>query len=327
MPRKLCILICAGLLAYFSGKSAHACKLVRVAELPLVTMGGHYGVMARIDQVTRLVQVDTGAAATIIDLKIAKQLHLRIDRRHSSISNGIGNFGQVRRNVIPSTLAFGSLIFHDRSTRVAPLTLTGQDEQQSIGLLGGDILSKFDVEFDFPSKTLSLYHAAQCSGRFAPWFDSYQAVALRREGPLLAVDAGLNGQLVEALIDTGAPNSVISRRAATRIGVKPETMTEVKGKFSSGLNTSAPISIKAHRFDTMTLGSQTFPKQMIIVADVAFRPGDMLAGLDLFRRRKIWISYSTNQIFIAGVSAATPYFPSRSGPINTSSVANSAARR
>lgn len=51
-------------------------------------------------------------------------------------------------------------------------------------------------------------------------------------------------------------------------------------------------------FQTMTVGAGTFRNTRLSVQDATLLGTDMLLGMDFLRWRKLWISYSTNQVFI-----------------------------
>ncbi len=116
--------------------------------------------------------VDTGAATTLLGAKAADDLNLKVDPSAPPPKPVLGS-GRPRRCFIstssPPVLGFGDLVFHNRSMVVASLDFGRSPEADAVGILGDDILSGYDVEFDFPDGRLTLYDEFACSDVFLPW--------------------------------------------------------------------------------------------------------------------------------------------------------------
>jgi predicted aspartyl protease len=174
--------------------------------------------------------------------------------------------------------------------------LLGDDRD---GLLGNDVLRRFDVEIDVPAERI----------RLLP-LDA--AVPLRVALPMtspragfVAFDATLAGRPVRAILDTGAPTSVINWQAAALAGVTPQSpgVRERRGG-TTGLD-GLPTVTHAHAFDRLSFGSTTFPATELLIADlplfeVAGTAGEaaMIVGVDLLERCAVVIGYSTRTLYV-----------------------------
>ncbi|HEY1944404.1 MAG TPA: aspartyl protease family protein [Roseiarcus sp.] len=279
-----------------------SCSLEKVTEMPLLSLGAHYAVMAGIEDVVRPIEVDTGAATTVLKASVASELSLKQDpvAEHARRSAGIGQkTGDFHLNVIPSTLVFGDLVFHDRSTVVATMDEGKSPEGNSIGLLGDDILSQYDVEFDFPGRKLTFYREIGCYDTFIPWLGSFAAVPFDHRDAKVTIDILLNRERTQAIVDTGNNMSFVSKSASALWGSYTSDLAPTKGRMQSPLNRAAPLAISTYNFEKVTIGGDVFNAHKMNVVDVDFPLASANIGLDYWSSRKIWISYPRGWMFVA----------------------------
>jgi predicted aspartyl protease len=121
-------------------------------------------------------------------------------------------------------------------------------------------------------------------------------------GELLRVPVTLNGQKIEAVLDSEAPVSLIQTDAARRLGV---TSSELGRDARVAVHDAGRGSTTArmHRFDMLTVGQEQVRNPLIGVADFKPATGEMVLGLDYLRDHRVWVSYRTGQLF---VQAAQP---------------------
>ncbi|MDR5754550.1 MULTISPECIES: retropepsin-like aspartic protease [unclassified Caballeronia] len=146
------------------------------AKLPLTDIGKHYAVPVGFNGETRLFMLDTGSDKTLRSAEAADALQLPRNIAHTEQVNGLGESAEHDYPRIVDSLKLGPVEWTRLVTPTAKMSFTAQDTKASvIGILGNDVLSRFDVELDFPAKTMTLYSARNCRGRFAPWSGDYQA--------------------------------------------------------------------------------------------------------------------------------------------------------
>jgi hypothetical protein len=287
------------------------CNLVQITQMPLVELGSHYAVMVQINAVTRPMIVDTGAAVTTLNATTADELNLTPDQ--ASISNlkpvlGIGQttVSHLYLNVIPGVFGLGDLIYRDRSTVVADMGFEKKlEESAAVGLIGDDILSQYDVEFDFESKQLSFYSARNCYDTFMPWTGSYAKVPFDHHDAKIVVDIVLNDERTRAIVDTGNNLSFVSRRSSALWNVSDDAFVKTKGRSTSPLNGGTSVPVSNFTFDTFKIGDEAFLKKTMGIVDVDLVTGTANLGLDYFKTHKLWISYRNNLMFISSQPAVS----------------------
>ena len=301
-----------GLLLAVAGPAVAACRLAKIAQMPLTPLGAHYAVMAKINDVAHPMMVDTGSEVTLLAATAAKALGLAPDSEtHARPVVGVGQTtGDEHPNAIVPTLAFGDLVFHDRSTVVATMDNGSSPESDAVGLLGDDILSQFDVEFDFPAQTLTFYRAIDCYQTFLPWTGDYAATPFRHSKAKIVFDVVLNDERTQAIVDTGNNLSFVSRSASALWGAPTSAIGKTIGRAQSPLNRGEAMPIRSFAFDKFQIAGDLFVDKRMGVIDVDFPFASANIGLDYWASRKIWISYDNHWMFIADKpSSATLAYP------------------
>jgi hypothetical protein len=285
-----------------------ACGLTKVAQMPLIQLGAHFAVSVKIDGRDRPMIVDTGAPFTLLGARAAEELGLPIDPdpAHMHPVFGLGQTSaDLHPNVIPGTIAFGDLVFRDRSTVVATLDSGAAPESDSIGLLGDDILSRYDVEFDFPGRTLTFYHASGCYETFVPWDGAYAAIPFEHRRSSVVIDVIFDHERTRTLLDTGNNVSFVSWRAPALWDVAASDLSATTIRSSSPLNggTSHPVAL--YTFQRVAIGDDETRDKTMNVVDVDHPFASANLGLDYLGRRKFWLSYPNGQMFIADRESTT----------------------
>jgi hypothetical protein len=291
----------------FGTPASAACVLTKVSEMPMTELGHHYAIMAKINDVVRPMIVDTGAEATMLTASFAEEIKLAPDNSLPDLRPVLG-IGQTQfewhLNVIPSVLGFGDLIYRDRSTVVAAMDEGQLPERASVGLLGADILSQFDAEFDFPANKLTLYRTSDCFSAFAPWTGSYSAIPFEHRRAMVVIDVFFDEEQTRAMVDTGNGISFISRNAAVLADAPDAAFSDPVGTSRSPLNGGTSSSVRMFTFNQMRIGDEIFSRRLYFVDDVDFLDGSANLGMHYWRTRKIWISYPNNWLFVSNKPAS-----------------------
>lgn len=273
-----------------------SCRVEKQAEIPLIIQRNFLLAPVTVNGDSVLLVVDTGAEATLLTPDAVSRLRLQTDpERHSLL---IGVAGSVRSsNVMVHKVQLGDIVQTERSVGVGAIgNFPGTDRPVS-GLLGTDVLAKYDVEIDAPNRRMALYAVTNCTG-FVPWRGagtSMPAAATRRG--LLFVPVAIDGRPVRALLDTGARASLVTRRVAHSLGVDDEMLQADPRRTGQGVGMT-DIDFRLHRFATVDVGAIPMRNMPLNVADMRLPGVEMLLGADWIATRRLWISYGGGTVFV-----------------------------
>jgi len=277
---------------------ANACEVRARAIVPFQLAGNTILVPVEVNGIAGKFVLDTGAARTIVTPAAVDRFHLALDEWTATTMRGVGGI-ERHRDADPRSFSMGGVALHRRSLardstlRVATLPRNGTD-----GLLGRDFLSVFDVELDPAARTLTLYDVHLCSGRFIPWSDGYvnvPAAILTDNAVILPVE--IEGISLRAMLDTGAGLTMIAAPGMARLGLGLDRLATDPHEIVNGLGPHA-VTMWRHRFAGLRVGSDAGADLTLLVAPVRLTPvTDLLLGADWILKRRLWISWSTGQLF------------------------------
>ncbi|HJU15897.1 MAG TPA: retropepsin-like aspartic protease [Stellaceae bacterium] len=256
--------------------------------VPLVTV--------RIDRAPARMILDTGAEETVLSTAAAARLgldaHYEYPRQLRSVSGGV-----VTGEAKIASLAAGSAGARDFIVLVGSLSLPGAGEDRPDGLLGGDFLSRFDVDLDLSGGRLTLYRPG-CAPARPPWRMAYTTVAANRSlYDRLFFPVDLDGRKLFAFFDTGAQISAIDRRAVLGLGLPEGAIARDPVATMRGVS-SAMVKVHAHRFRQLRIGDTVLRDPVLIVAGLNLSDADIVLGLDVLRGRRLWLSYAAHRVFL-----------------------------
>ncbi len=276
------------MLAFAAGLPEPAFASCReIAALPLRTEpGGLVSVSASADQKPLNLVVDTGTGLSLIDADTARGfgwIATEPSRTMERLAGGI----VVRAAVRLESLRLGDVAMAPGDVGVAAnlaLADTG-------GMLGADILSRYDVELDVGNSVLKLFEAGGC-----PPLQPVVAM-LGARGNEIVIPVSLDGRDLEAVLDSGAERSFTSIASAhNRLGLDPDSLgpaTEVV------LNGAERINVYPRSFANLRVGGLDFGDQIVEIQATAAgrrRPPDLVLGMDFLRRVRVYISYRDRRL-------------------------------
>jgi tetratricopeptide (TPR) repeat protein len=170
-------------------------------------------------------------------------------------------------------------------------------------------LSRFDVEIDPVKDTAAFYTPSRCSAGVVDWLHSDLAqVAVKIDSGvnLMTVPVVLDGQTIDALIDTGAVETYISRDVANRL-------------FGAD-SADGVLSMHRRQFHSLRLGGLDFPDPWLVVTPISARGPQMILGMHQLRGLHLFFAYSRRILYattargdIAARLAAAPANASAGG--------------
>ncbi|MBD8899510.1 aspartyl protease family protein [Rhodanobacter sp. DHG33] len=285
-------MVCAGAV------QAGECKLAKYGTLPVEVVGERATTQIKINGVDTRLILDTGAEFNFMSRANADALGLRL--YPAPFGFHMGGVGGSASAQIAKIKDFGLLgtDFHD-----IPFLVGGSDSGE--GLLGASLLDVVDLEIDLAQGKLTLFKSDGCGKtELAYWATgrSYNVADLQpsanRYDNRSFVDVTINGKVVHALLDTGAPVTVLGRRAAERVGIDLNGPGVKAGGGTHGIGT------KTYRtwivpIDTFSVGTETIQHSQMQVMDGNIGNGstDMLLGIDFVLAHHMYIANSQGKIY------------------------------
>lgn len=244
--------------------------------------------------------LDTGAMHTQIASATARRLRLPDDPHHRSVITDLGGTGKPRPDALVDTLAVGWAITTPGHLPVVDMRQPPIGGHVLAGYLGADFLAQFDLDLDLPNRHLTLWRvAATCRGDFVPWRFAHAVLpAEQHPNGWLLVPAQLGGYRVRALLDTGTNLDFIGSNAAPVVHLEPKLAVS-DWTILNRLVVSDVMWTAFRRFREFDFGPNRQVNLSIGIVGGALPAGDMLLGVATLRRQRVWLSYTTRQVFIA----------------------------
>ncbi len=279
---------------------AHAeCRKQRVAVLPLTLWDQKLYVSATVDGTPLRFFLDTGSAVTTLSQAAADMLNLPRDFDRSADMLGVGGAESRLTLVGPANFGLGGLSWTLPAVPVAAFAARLADGTPVGGLIGADVLSRYDLDLDIPGRQLGLWQVTGCDTVTPDWPGEAGSATLDVDPSRhAAVPVRVDDVSVQLTLDTGSPGLVLSTRAAARAGAPPELLEESRRLSGTGINDRA-FSAWLHIFARLEFAGVRFGDvRAVVVSPGRLGSGDGLLGLEYLKRGRVWLSYSTGRIFM-----------------------------
>lgn len=294
------------------------CKFKRVGTIPIEWRDERLTVDGSINGTPLRMAVDTGEQQTVVSAALSERLKLA-PVHVNNWQVGIGGRSEISMARLDE---FSVGRFQWNHMKVG---IVWQSAEIPDVLVGAPLLFGRDVELT--DKAFAFYAAEGCDeaslGYWAddvPWLPFVPA---EHDDPRVYVTVSVNGVPVKALVDTGAPSSLLDAAVARRLGFHPEDPALVVGKMGGIGGHAVPLS--AITFDSVAIGPEIVRKARIEVADMwgsaqadrlALEHGSdslverthMILGADFIRshhllfansQRRLYFSYLGGDVFQA----------------------------
>jgi tetratricopeptide (TPR) repeat protein/predicted aspartyl protease len=264
--------------------------------------------------------VDSGASFSLISAAAVEQFKLR---------TGLAPFGLVMRGVGGSTVPSLAIVKVFTIANVdlpnIEFLVSGNEVgagSNSVGLIGQNLLERWDVEYDLANGMIRLVKDVDCRKTLlAYWLtpgQPYTEISIQHASPsepLTMGSAYVNGVKIRVIFDTGASLSVLSLGAAERAGIKVNMPGVVDGGLSRGIGRNMVKSYIAP-FDSFKFqDGEEIRHTHLRIADINLNTADMLLGADFFLSHRVFVANSQSKL----------YFTYNGGPVfNLSTVSKSA---
>ena len=304
-----CMAALAGSLALAAlAQEPPKCKLEQVAEWPVRLQRNLPVIQGSINGKPIGILLDTGAAVSIITKAAAKAMDIPT-RATGEMMGGVGGVSRVEMARV-AELRIGDGKVENMRVRVA-----GERAIEGVDfILGSDFFQRVDLEIDYAKGVMRLFSPSrECKGvSLAFWDRDAQQVPMKSEVHVM-VPLRVNGREVDAMVDSGASTSVVSRTLAAKLGITPDSPGSVATGCMAGVGADSVHSWLG-MFDTVTIGGETIRDARLRVMDMddmAHTRGtapEVILGTDFLRAHhvlisrlqdKVYFSYAGGQVFPA----------------------------
>ena len=278
-------------------RAENKCKLIPVGELPVTMADLRPLITAQVNGKDTQFLLDSGAFFSIMSVAAATELKLKLTP-FGLIMKGVG--GSVRTSVT-AVQDFGlmGITFHNAEF------LVGGSETGAAGVLGQNLLSRFDVEYDLAKGAVRLFRTEYCEKSFlAYWVPAGQAYSsmdinkIERGNPHTIGVAYVNGRQIRAMFDTGAPTSALSLKAAELAGIKLDSPGVAAMGYARGFGRGMVKQYVAI-FGSLKIGDgEEIKNTRLRIADVDLGVAEMLIGADFFLSHRVYVSNSQRKLYL-----------------------------
>lgn len=250
-------------LALLASNAAQAgCKYKRLGAIPTTWVGQRLMIDGSVNDTPLKVVVDTGASWTTVSGALAKRLDLTLVHV-DNYQTGFGGKSEMSEGRLEE-LSFGR--FQWRKAKVAVAWDSSPDLPDV--LAGANLLLGNDMELD--GKAMTFYSPSDCAdASLAYWADDVPWVPteLTTSRDLRAnIVVRINDQPVRALIDTGAPTTMLDSRVARKLGFNPDDPKAQVGQ-SGGIGTHVS-ALSTATFDTIAIGPEIIRHSRVLVSNL-----------------------------------------------------------
>lgn len=296
------MLIASPLAAHAAG--ADACRYVPVASLQLRGTGDVWQptVDGTINGKPAVMLFDTGASATKLVKDAAEKFDIAL-RQTGRYSYGIGG-ASVSYIAKVDDFAVGGA--HSGKIQMNVLGNMGKRPQFD-AIVGAEIALQMDLEISLAEHQVRFYRASTgCDDTYLAYWSQdamevpFGGTETGHKNPRMIVD--VNGTKMEAMIDTGASSTSMTRAAAERAGIRVGTPEVVKVGTSTGIG-EARIDVWQTTVENFTIGSETIKNAHLGIRDNAPQGTmvgmpDILLGADFLRAHRVLIAMSQRRFYI-----------------------------
>ena len=291
----------ATLLMLISPASADdSCRLVRMAAFDIdINSAGGVSVPITISGQSVSLLVDTGAIFSMLTEQSVQQLELKKLRAFDSREAMFGG-RKVDFYVETHDVDLGGLKADHMPMQVLPEGIVPNDIG---GILAPNIMLHYDVDFDFANAKFNLFSQDHCEGKVVYWTTAPAAeikIDVDPNGHIL-VPVVVDGQQINAAIDTGSSRSVLSLELAKNlfnIASTDSKLTPSKGRWHAF----------HYPFATLTLQGITVqnPDLELVSDDESHVPNGspkLILGMGILRQLHLYIAYKEKKLYVTAASA------------------------
>lgn len=310
------------------------CKVGNYGTLPVEVVGQRATTMANVNGKPARFMLDTGAALSFMARANADAMGLKREAAPFGLRMaGIGGSTDTELTHIKSLGLLGATLPN------VMFVVGGTDTGMAV--IGANLLDLMDLDSDLANGKLQLLRPQGCNAlSMAYWSKDgrYNVAdlhyAARDYDHRSLVDVTIHGKTVRAVLDTGATTTLITRRAAERVGMDLSLTHGAANLISSGVGRRSQKGWVVP-IDSYAIGTEQIQHSKIVVldgdlGDTSDAP-EMLLGIDFFlahhvfvanSQRKVYFTYNGGRVFsLAQAPKAAPATDDAAKPLSAADYA------
>lgn len=299
------LLVAAVMLKASPLMAEETCRLLRIASIDSsMDRAGGLIVPMKIGSQSVSMLVDSGGIITGIRDTVADRIGLYMSPMAMEMQMRMFGGGKISRFTIAPEVELGGL-----KAKRFPLVIMPQETMMGSdidGILAPNVLSKYEVEFDFANAKLNLFTRDHCDGQVVYWTTGPYAaipIVVDERSWHLTLPVMLDGHRIKATIDTGSSRSILSWETAKDLFSLDEKSPDVKDVPGSNLH--------ALHYPFKTLSMQDVnvaDPDLLLVPDgdshmMTFGGPPMILGMGVLRQLHIFLSYKEKTLYATPASA------------------------
>jgi predicted aspartyl protease len=264
--------------------------------------------------------VDTGGGLSSLTKRTVRELNLQTAASRIQLKNIAG--GSKNLEVRLPSIMLGGLRLEGPYFMVLPGPDEGGREIETFGgLLGSEMLRNVDFDFDFAANKVNLISQDHCAGNVVHWpapavavvpftFSAYGHITFRME---------LDGRRVNAMLDTGASNTILNldvARRTFRVDVNAPDVEKVGeiGRSQTGVYrrrfqtiafegvavTNPMITMYPDLMGGSSLGE---PRTGSIIREARNGLPDLILGMNVLTQMHVYIASKEHKLYITAANS------------------------
>ena len=278
-----------------------ACKMSKMAELPVTMLGLRPLIDAKINNKDVRFEVDSGAFYSMISAASAAELNLKIGAAPYGMR--VIGIGGITKPSVATVDVFTLAGIPVRNMQFLVGGSLDTLDSGSAGLLGQNVFGVSDVEYDLANGKIRFIKSDDCPrAMLAYWIGGGQAYSVVDIDPIsvyhphITSSAYLNGTKIAVTFDTGANLSLLSLRAAARAGMDPKSTGVVEAGLVGGIGTGA-IKSYVGTFSSFKLGDEEVQRAKLRFGGSLGIDTEMLVGADFFLSHRVYVATSQHKMY------------------------------
>ncbi|HEX3674477.1 MAG TPA: retropepsin-like aspartic protease [Rhizomicrobium sp.] len=304
LTKVLAIALASSFIAAAPGaaRADQPCRLMLATSLDMVPdADGNPTIPVSINGKDARMLIDTGGVYSMVTGTAASALGLRGEPIQPGVFY-MTVYGQtLSRKATAETFAVGRLKLAHYGFLVMPGDML---DATLAGIVGPDILRRFDIELDFAGGKFNVFSQDHCEGKVVYWSDDYAVLPLEiDETGHITADATLDGKAVKVLIDTGGSRSFMTVGAARDLfGLETKDLTQLRP------GTSGKDPIYGHVFQSLDLAgiSVRNPNFLLRPDKSSAEREQIILGMSVLAKLHLYIAYGEKRLYVTAAGADKP---------------------